>query len=206
MRYVSRQSFLAWTSAFALFSAVAGAGLTYRLDLALVRVAQRGASSFLDAVGGFFSTAGGWELTSLFLVILAGFMFWRGRRRPAVRVVGVFLATAVLEYLLKSYLPVPPIPEGLGRTEGFAPTLEIEYPYPYPSGHMLRSTILLGALYLWSGRRPLGVLSLLYLIGMGLTRVYLGVHWPSDVVGGVLLGAAAVALAFGRPKTGKEKS
>ena len=108
----------------------------------------------------------------------------------------IFLATGLLEYLLKMFLPVPPIPDSLGRTEGFEPLLAVEYPYPYPSGHLLRTTIILGALYLWTGSRAVALLSILYLAGMGYSRFYLGVHWPSDVVGGVLLGIAAVVWTF----------
>ena len=206
MRYVSRKTYKWWTAAFVLFSVIAATGATYGADFGLVRAFQRGASESLDAFGGFFSTVGGWELTSVFLVLLTGFMAWRGHWRLAAWIVGIFLATAFLEYLLKSYLPVPPIPDSLGRTEGFAPTLEIEYDYPYPSGHVLRSTILLGALYLWSDRWWVGVSSVLFLLGMSLTRIYLGVHWPSDVIGGFLLGAAAVALVFARPAKAKEKT
>lgn len=198
MKYTSYKSALVWTAAFVLFSAVAGTGVTYSLDLALVEASQRAASVTLDAFGNFLSVAGGWELTGVLLLVLTGAMLWRGHRRLAVRIFLIFLATALLEFVLKLYLPVTPIPESLGRSNEFAPTLEIKYPYPYPSGHMLRSTILLGALYLWSGIRTIGILAVGLLALMGTTRIYLGVHWPSDIVGGVLLGIAAVCWAFKR--------
>lgn len=179
-----------------LFSAIAGAGWTYRLDLALVQMAQRYASDRLDSLGGFFSTSGGWELTGFALLFVVGAMWLRGRRRLAIKLFVVFLATGLLEYLLKMFLPVPPIPDSLGRTEDFAPLLAVEYPYPYPSGHLLRTTIILGALYLWTGSRAIALVSILYLAGMGYSRFYLGVHWPSDVIGGVLLGMAALVWTF----------
>lgn len=193
-----------WISitAFALFSAIAGAGLTYRTDLALVRAAQRNATGWLDRLGNFFSLAGGWELTSLALLLLVGAMFLRSRRRTAIRLLAAFLAAALAEYLLKTFLPVSPIPASLSRSGDFAPFFEIKYPYPYPSGHLLRTTIILGALCLWSGSRAVALISVLYLAGMGYSRFYLGVHWPSDVIGGVLLGIAAVAWAFRSEKGG----
>ena len=73
----------------------------------------------------------------------------------------------------------------------------------FPSGHAMTATVVCGLL-LWLLRRydpgravwrtalTVGVVSVL---GVGLTRVWLGVHWPSDVVGGWLLGAMLVALA-----------
>ena len=67
----------------------------------------------------------------------------------------------------------------------------------FPSGHLLSGTVVYGllAVLLLEGRgrpvlRALGVtLLLLVIVGIGLSRLYLGVHWPSD-----LLGSLAVAL------------
>ncbi|MFI7500856.1 phosphatase PAP2 family protein [Streptomyces sp. NPDC049687] len=74
----------------------------------------------------------------------------------------------------------------------------------YPSGHALTATVVCGLL-LWLLHRH-GVGRVLWrtavsavvvsVAGVGLTRVWLGVHWPSDVLGGWLLGATLVALAI----------
>ncbi|WP_432136158.1 MULTISPECIES: phosphatase PAP2 family protein [unclassified Streptomyces] len=73
----------------------------------------------------------------------------------------------------------------------------------FPSGHAMTATVVCGLL-LWLLRRG-GAGRLLWrtavaaasvsVVGVGLTRVWLGVHWPSDVVGGWLLGATLVAGA-----------
>jgi undecaprenyl-diphosphatase len=107
-----------------------------------------------------------------------------------------FLATGLVEYVLKQLLPVPPVPPDFVRIGDFVPLVTVEHSYPYPSGHALRSTILLGAVYLLSGNGVLHAGTALVLLGLLASRVYLGVHWTSDVVGGTLLGAAALAWAF----------
>jgi membrane-associated phospholipid phosphatase len=73
----------------------------------------------------------------------------------------------------------------------------------FPSGHALTATVVCGLL-LWllrhhgAGRtlwRTALAVAVLSVLGVGLTRVWLGVHWPSDVLGGWLLGGLVVALA-----------
>jgi len=73
----------------------------------------------------------------------------------------------------------------------------------FPSGHAMTATVVCGLL-LWllhlydagrTLRRAATALAVTSVVGVGLTRIWLGVHWPSDVVGGWLLGALAVALA-----------
>jgi undecaprenyl-diphosphatase len=75
----------------------------------------------------------------------------------------------------------------------------------FPSGHAMTATVVCGLL-LWllhhygAGRavwRTAMALAVISVAGVGLTRVWLGVHWPSDVVGGWVLGAFVVAVAVG---------
>jgi membrane-associated phospholipid phosphatase len=63
---------------------------------------------------------------------------------------------------------------------------------------MLRSVILLGAVYLLWPHRLLRPVLLALLAGIAASRVYIGVHWASDVIGGILLGIAALVWAFGK--------
>ncbi|MET9503297.1 phosphatase PAP2 family protein [Streptomyces sp. NPDC006622] len=74
----------------------------------------------------------------------------------------------------------------------------------YPSGHALTATVVLGLL-LWllhrhgAGRalwRTAVAVVVVSVAGVGLTRVWLGVHWPTDVLGGWLMGAMLVSLAI----------
>ncbi|MGC0378835.1 phosphatase PAP2 family protein [Streptomyces sp. SAI-229] len=73
----------------------------------------------------------------------------------------------------------------------------------FPSGHAMTATVVCGLL-LWllhrhgAGRvlwRTALAVAVLSVTGVGLTRVWLGVHWPTDVLGGWLLGALLVTAA-----------
>jgi membrane-associated phospholipid phosphatase len=196
----TRNLSLSWLlgAIFLLFSVAAGAGWLYGPDGSLMHAAQSRPSDFLDVAFGFLSAFGSLEVTGALLLALATGLFLGGRRALAGRLLIAFLATGLLEYLLKQFLPVPPVQSSFARAEDFAPLIVADHSYPYPSGHALRSTILLGTVYLLSRNSLLRAGVALVLLGLLASRVYLGTHWTSDVVGGALLGATAVLWVFGK--------
>ena len=72
----------------------------------------------------------------------------------------------------------------------------------FPSGHALHAFLLLGLLIfiveelvrpLWL-RRGIQGLMVFMILACGASRIYLGVHWPSDILGGYLLGGISIVL------------
>jgi undecaprenyl-diphosphatase len=76
--------------------------------------------------------------------------------------------------------------------------------YSYPSGHSMLAPLVFGlGIIVWAApwpspalRRTALTLAALLALGIGFSRVYVGVHYPSDVLGGLLLGTSWSALAL----------
>lgn len=125
--------------------------------------------------------------TVLPLVLIVALWLWRVRKRPdlALQIVIVDLGTFVLTPLLKVLYDRP-------RPDLWAHRGQYAWA-SYPSGHAIigiavYSTIAILAYRERSLRWPAVVLALLLVVSL-YSRVYLGVHWPTDVIGGALAGA-----------------
>lgn len=82
--------------------------------------------------------------------------------------------------------------------------LIVEKGFSFPSGHSLVSTLVLGSLIIIIGQRlkhqiARYVLQGVLLLGIGIivaSRVYVGVHYPSDVLGSMILGLAVLQFEY----------
>jgi membrane-associated phospholipid phosphatase len=132
--------------------------------------------------------AAGLSLLSLGAALLA---LARGRSRLAATFVLALGSTGLISIIFKVLI---------GNARPVDALIDV-HDASFPSGHMLSGTVfygLLAALLLGSqvrlGVRALGVaLLLVVIVGIGLSRLYLGVHWPSDLLGS--LGLALIVLA-----------
>jgi membrane-associated phospholipid phosphatase len=128
------------------------------------------------------------------LAVVVGLVLWvRGRRADAVFLIGTMASASALFTLIKRFLdrPRPPVAAQLVSAGNES----------LPSGHATMSMAVVGALVvlawptLTAGLRLAAVVVAgSWIAAVGFTRIYLGVHWFSDVLAGWALGAAWLAV------------
>ena len=147
----------------------------------------------LHVVMDALSTIGQPTVMLVVLVVIAacGFFGRNGRLVLATTCAGVVIAAGfVLKYLIERTRPD-------GALVSY-PTLD---PHSFPSGHALSALIVLGlcAYLAWHGLPRVwnavvaAVLALCALL-IGVSRIYLGVHYPTDVVAGWMLALCGLAV------------
>ncbi len=169
-----------------------------RLDFRLLHLLQNRGSFGQDLGLSALSYGGSIELTLAIAVLLAVPLF-KGLRLLALGPAAILLLASGVEYVGKHAITNAPPDVFYHRLPSFLPALTRHMdPNSFPSGHMLRGTILYGlVLYLASrwqlfGRDSsrLSPVLLLAIVLLGYALIYLGFHWFSDVLGGALLGLA----------------
>ena len=132
----------------------------------------------------------------LWLAIAAVMASWAPRLRPAAWqvVVAVLLAQLVVDWGVKPVVqrPRPFVSDQATRVVGYQPPT-----YSFPSGHAASSFAAATVLAYALARRRAAVTWILALLVAG-SRVYIGVHYPLDVVCGAALGVVLGVLVTGK--------
>ena len=151
---------------------------------------------WLQEVALEVTALGGYALIILTLVAVTGLLLVTRRYGPALyAVLSVSLGWAVSQ-LAKHYY-ARPRPDLVGH-------LDVVHTASFPSGHAMMITVTyltLAAIVIrffddLRVRVYVIVAALFICVLVGLSRIYLGVHWPSDVVAGWALGVAWACLAW----------
>jgi membrane-associated phospholipid phosphatase len=129
-----------------------------------------------------------------------------------------FVAAQVFEVLYKANLHHPGPPRTVAHADGPSITDLVAGSGPlansFPSGHMVRAVIAYGLIAFvvqrlapWPLARTLAIpIATALIVLLAFDRVYLNVHWESDVIGGVLLGAIGLlagTIWLDRPLAGE---
>jgi membrane-associated phospholipid phosphatase len=187
---------------FLLIALLVSLGAFGRPNLRLTQYLQGRGSLGQDIGLGIFAYLGSIEVT-LVIAALLGLALFRGLRLLAVLPVAVIVVATGIELLGKLVVPSIGPGKAFQRFPDILPSFSHEVGrYSFPSGHVLRATIAYGlVLYLaerWElfGRDSsrLSPVLVLVILFVGYAVVYLGWHWLSDAVGGLLLG---LTLLFG---------
>ena len=181
------------------------AGQTIGFDNQIISLVRGATSPALTTVMLLLTLFGDWRVM-VPVAIIAGLYWWRGHQFGRLAMLLTAAAGgSLLEQLLKLIFHRSR-PDILGRMVSVSG-------YSFPSGHAMISMCLYGILlYLFAYGRSRGVQiasligAALLLLGIGLSRIYLGVHYPSDVLGGYMAGfiwviANIVAYHFYRHRT-----
>lgn len=176
-------------------------GDTFALDRAILTSLRRAADPALPIGPAWLQGAmiditalGGVTVLTLLTVLTAGYLAAARKSAMAAFLIGATGGGAILGTLLKGLFARP--------RPGLVAHLVEVHTTSFPSGHAMNSAITyltLGTLLARTEQSPrvrvyLLTVAITLTLLVGSSRVYLGVHWPSDVVAGWCVGASWAAL------------
>ena len=200
-------SLFAAVGAFAVLTFLVKTTPSFPIDLAIERALQSINSPIFAALMSFISWPGFSPQSFIIsaLIVVAIYMF--GLKWEAITALIAALLPPLVNVLVKDWIRRPRPTIDLVNVFGVLNS------YSFPSGHVMFYVGFFG--FLWflvytllkrSWRRTLLLIFLGSLIALvGISRIYLGQHWPSDVLGAYLLGGLTLVAILQFYRWGKKR-
>ena len=154
-------------------------------EQALVWIAQHVRSGLLDPLMMFYTKLG--DAGLLFIALGLVMLLFKSTRKAGfsalcAMVIGLIVVNFTIKPLMARERPWLVI-------EGFLNLVEEKDPNSFPSGHTNAAFAFALALCMAAPKRWMKITAVCMAVVMGLSRLYVGVHFPSDVLAGALIGS-----------------
>ena len=163
---------------------------TMKLDTAVLHEVHELSHAMLDAPIIWLTNLGGPSVVPVITAVIVIMLFMMRRNTAALKIALSVGGAGIINLILKSFF---------GRTRPeLWDRLVTEHSFSFPSGHAMASTALAASVIAvtWGTRWRYWMitLGLGYMLTIGFTRLYLGVHYPTDIIAGWMVAIAWVSL------------
>lgn len=153
------------------------------LELAVIRFLQSFQNPVLDVLAEGITLLG----EQIFFVLILALIYWT-LHKDCGKVVCYGLFTSIcFNGVVKDIVKAP---RPIGQEGVFTHRAETATGYSFPSGHSQSAASFFTSLCLFVRRKILVTIAVVLVPLIGISRLYLGVHWPKDVIFGIIFGVA----------------
>ena len=159
------------------------------MELEILKAIQTIANPFFDVLFQIITMFGE---DSLAIVVMA-VIYWTYNKKLGEYIAYSTLTSASINGMVKNIFKAkrPIGEEGIRSLR-----TETAGGYSFPSGHSQGAASFYGAVAVYLRKKWVSILCIITILAVGFSRMYLGVHWPKDVVGGILLGGACAYVTY----------
>ena len=164
-------------------------------DIAFIHLIQTFQPNWLTLIMKFISLISSTKSYLLIVPIIAAFFYIKHYRKEAFFTIFIVLGNILnplIKYIVNRARP----------TSDIANILESKTNSSFPSGHAMGAIIFYGFLVYLVWKLPfkhkkfITTILVSFIILVGISRIYLGVHWPTDVLGAYIIGLLWLILVI----------
>lgn len=128
-----------------------------------------------------------------FYTIILTYIFWCKNKEIGYKLGFSFLSSGIINNAIKDSFKVK---RPIGTKGIFSMRTETATGYSFPSGHTEGAASFWSSLMVILKRKSVYAIGSIVIILVGLSRLYLGVHWPTDVIFGIIFGVSWTFFAI----------